>query len=110
MAASRGDTGIEYKIPPLVPGRPPYEILHAIRYNRDKLRNAGFVVEIAEDVLLVNWKPRPREHRILKPKPVPDPKTKTEPDPKPEKPSNNPSLSSINAKLSALGKKFGKQW
>jgi hypothetical protein len=76
-AAQRGETSIEYRIPPLVPGRPIYDIKHAIRYNHDKLRHAGFAVDTHDDLLKIDWKPPP-------PPPKKDKKHPTEPKPKPK--------------------------
>ena len=59
LAAARGETSLEYRVPPLVPGRPMYDMSHAVRYNADKLRHAGFAVDARDDVLTVDWKPPP---------------------------------------------------
>lgn len=58
-AAKKGYTQTEYTIPPIVPGRPMYDVSHAVRYTRDKLRYNGFkVTEVHPDVLLIDWKPK----------------------------------------------------
>lgn len=59
QAAARGATSIQYRIPPLIPGRPMYKIKHAVRYNRDKLQLLGFEVLVEDDVLTVDWKQKP---------------------------------------------------
>jgi hypothetical protein len=57
-AARKGYTQTDYTIPPIVPGRPMFDVSHAVRYTRDKLRYNGFrVTEIEEDVLRIDWKP-----------------------------------------------------
>ena len=86
-AAARGATFVEYRIPPMVPGRPIYDVSHAVRYNQEKLRNAGFAVEVADgDVLRVDWKkpaapraqPKPQSQSPRpQPPPKPQPKKKT---------------------------------
>jgi hypothetical protein len=96
LAASRGETNTQYRIPHLVPGRPLYEISHAIRYNRDKLLRAGFRVDVVEDTLRVDWKPIPPKPKKENPKKEP-----------PETPTA-PTLSSISDKLAAIGKKMKK--
>ena len=82
--ASRGDTSLEYVVPPFVPGRPMYNIDHAVRYCKEKLQHNGFDVNIGDvkDVLLINWKipskkrpptplpPPPPNHHIPQPKPA----------------------------------------
>jgi len=69
-AATRGETSLEYRIPPLIPGRPMYNISHAVRYNSDKLRNAGFEVSVDGDLLRINWstdnKPQQTEKKAKK--------------------------------------------
>ena len=85
-AAARGATFVEYRIPPMVPGRPIYDVSHAVRYNQEKLRNAGFAVEVTDgDVLRVDWKkPAAAAAPRAQPKPQfqsprqPQPKKKTE--------------------------------
>lgn len=58
--AKRGQTSIEYRVPSLVPGRPIYDIRHAVRYCHDKLKHRGFRVDIQPpDVLFIDWKPAP---------------------------------------------------
>lgn len=59
--AARGDTSLEYVVPPFIPGRPMYQLDHAIRYCREKLHLNGFNVSVKDgDVLLVDWKPPPQ--------------------------------------------------
>ena len=58
-AAKKGYTQTDFTIPPIVPGRPMYELSHAVRYTRDKLRYNGFeVTEVDTDVLQIDWKPK----------------------------------------------------
>jgi hypothetical protein len=58
--AARGDTSIDYVVPPFIPGRPMYQLDHAIRYCREKLHLNGFHVSVKDsDVLLIDWKPQP---------------------------------------------------
>lgn len=58
-AARKGYTQTDYTIPPIVPGRPMFDVSHAVRYTRDKLRYNGFkVTEIDDDVLRIDWKPQ----------------------------------------------------
>lgn len=58
-AARKGYTQVDYTIPPIVPGRPMFDVSHAVRYTRDKLRYNGFLVtEIEPDVLRIDWKPK----------------------------------------------------
>ena len=59
-AAQRGETSVDYRIPPIIPGRPIYDVTHAIRYNADKLRLAGFTVDPVDDLLKIDWKPKPK--------------------------------------------------
>lgn len=100
QAASRGGTQLEYRIPPLIPGRPMYAISHAVRYNTDKLRNAGFSVEVKDpDILAIDWKT----------KDTTDPPKKSRPAPK--KPptdlaSDFGSATSIRKKLESLKQKL----
>lgn len=78
-AAARGSTSTEFKIPPFVPGRPMYTMSHAVRYNADKLRHAGFVVTLADDAdkLKIDWSPRTASPSQKKKKPaVQEPKKK----------------------------------
>lgn len=107
-AASRGDTKTEYRIPGLVLGRPPYDISHAIRYNRDKLVNTGFRVTTTDDTLHVDWGGDSKKPPLKKPPPKKTPPKKP-PSPKLSK-NNTPTLSSISDKLAAIGKKIGKKW
>jgi hypothetical protein len=103
VAAARGDTSIQYRIPPFVPGRPMYDITHALRYNRDKLKLAGFRVVETEDVLGIDWrvveKPPPPKSKKAKPKAKP-----------PEKPlttlSSFGTSAGISSKLADLKKKL----
>ena len=58
LAAARGESNLEFTIPPLIPGRPMYEMSHAMRYNRDKLIHNGYRVDtFSDDTLRVDWKP-----------------------------------------------------
>lgn len=106
-AAQRGDTSVEYRIPPIVPGRPIYDINHAIRYNADKLRHAGFTVDPEDDLLKIDWKPQPQpqHHADSTPK---KPKPKPKPKPTPKKPTslNFKSSGAISQKLLDLKKKL----
>lgn len=104
-AAQRGETSVDYRIPPIIPGRPIYDINHAIRYNTDKLRNSGFTVECADDLLKIDWKPKksqkppPIAPQPIKPlRPKPQTKTKT--------PLNLKNSSAISQKLLDLKKKL----
>lgn len=55
--ALRGDSSAVIQVPGMVPGRPVYDIMHASRYVRDKLRAGGFGVsgDIHAGVLTVDW-------------------------------------------------------
>lgn len=88
LRARRGGTDIEYRIPPIVPGRPIFDVTHAVRYCRDKLVHRGFSVDVIDDVILaINWKQDARTARTAKtvaakyarplppPSPKPSPKT-----------------------------------
>ena len=101
-AAQRGETYVEYRIPPIVPGRPIYDVTHAIRYNADKLRLAGFTVDPVDDLLKIDWKPKP------KPKPRQTPQSPARP--KPPQPTqqkvNFKSSGAISQKLMDLKKKL----
>ena len=101
-AAQRGETYVEYRIPPIVPGRPIYDINHAIRYNADKLRLAGFTVDPVDDLLKIDWKPKP------KPKARQTPQSPARP--KPPQPTqqkvNFKSSGAISQKLMDLKKKL----
>jgi len=47
---------MEFRIPPVVPGRPPFKQERAARYICDKLRHGGFQADaIGPGVLLVDW-------------------------------------------------------
>ena len=78
-AAARGDTSLAFTVPPLIPGRPLYDIEHAVRYNVDKLRRDGFAVQRdpeTDATLHVDWKPTAAEKAAgvkKKPKPKPPP-------------------------------------
>jgi hypothetical protein len=78
-AAARGDTSLAFTVPPLIPGRPLYDIEHAVRYNVDKLRRDGFTVQRdpeTDATLHVDWKPTAAEKAAgvkKKPKPPPPP-------------------------------------
>jgi hypothetical protein len=112
-AAAKGETTISYKIPPMIPGRPPYDIVHAIRYNHGKLVHAGYRVRIVDDTLHVDWRPEPKKKKKKPPAPKPPPpKTapKPPPPPGPKKGDSSSAFSTLNDKLHALGKKLGKQW
>lgn len=107
VAAARGDTSIQYRIPPFVPGRPIYDITHALRYNRDKLKLAGFRVVETEDVLGIDWRvvEKPPPPKSKKPKP------KAKPPEKPLATSNQMTSSfgtsaGISSKLADLKKKL----
>lgn len=97
-AAARGLTSTEYGIPPFVPGRPMYNIAHAVRYNADKLRHAGFVVTVTPsgDGLVIDWKTRT----------PPPPKKKKPPPPPPPPGTQLGTASGITQKLENLKKKL----
>ena len=101
-AAQRGETSVDYRIPPIIPGRPIYDVTHAIRYNADKLRLAGFTVDPVDDLLKIDWKPKP------KPKPRQTPQSPARP--KPPQPTqqkvNFKSSGAISQKLMDLKKKL----
>jgi hypothetical protein len=107
-AAQRGETSVEYRIPPIVPGRPIYDINHAIRYNADKLRLAGFDVDPEDDLLKIDWKPKPQpklkqsttSQSPTRPKPKPKPK------PNQQQKLNFKSSGAISQKLMDLKKKL----
>jgi hypothetical protein len=103
-AASRGETSLEYRVPPLIPGRPMYNITHAVRYNVDKLRHNGFEVLPDDDILYVNWKtdtaPPPAKTKKKQPPQLQQP-------PQPPAPSSGfKSSASISAKLQELKHKL----
>lgn len=95
-AAQRGETSVEYRIPPIVPGRPIYDVKHAIRYNADKLRNSGFTVDPVDDLLKIDWKPKPKP----KPKPKTRQMTQSPIHPKPRQPKPKPQPQKLNFKSS----------
>ena len=95
LAAGRGETSLEYHVPPLIPGRPMYDISHAVRYNADKLRHAGFAVDIDADLLRVDW---------TAPAPVPKEKPKQKKQPPPPPPPSKPLA--ISQKLQELKNKL----
>ena len=101
-AAQRGETSVDYRIPPIIPGRPIYDVTHAIRYNADKLRLAGFTVDPVDDLLKIDWKPKP------KPKARQTPQSPARP--KPPQPTqqkvNFKSSGAISQKLMDLKKKL----
>jgi hypothetical protein len=102
VAAARGDTSIQYRIPPLIPGRPMYDITHALRYNRDKLKLAGFNVFETDDVLDIDW-------RVVaeKPPPLPPPiNPKTIRKRKPLESASFGTSAGISSKLADLKKKL----
>jgi len=76
LAAARGETSLEYHVPPLIPGRPMYDISHAVRYNADKLRHAGFTVDIDADLLRVDWTAPAVPKKIPKQPPAKQPPAK----------------------------------
>ena len=81
--AARGDTSIDYVVPPFIPGRPMYQLDHAIRYCREKLHLNGFHVSVKDsDVLLIDWKPQPPQGKPQPPQGKPQP-------PRPQPQRNN---------------------
>lgn len=102
IAAARGDTSIQYRIPPLVPGRPIYDVTHALRYNRDKLKLAGFRVVDTDDVLDIDW----RVAEKLPAQQHPKPKPKPPPEKKPLETSSFGTSAGISSKLADLKKKL----
>lgn len=66
MHGRMGKTELTAKIPHYVPGRPIYDVSHAARYVREKLRIAGFQVAPHTDAsgdffVSASWKNVPRE-------------------------------------------------
>jgi hypothetical protein len=99
VAAARGDTSIQYRIPPLVPGRPIYDITHALRYNRDKLKLAGFRVVDTDDVLDIDWR------IVAAEKKMPPPRQKAKKPPETSS-SGFGTSAGISSKLADLKKKL----
>jgi hypothetical protein len=97
--ASTNVTHLLYVVPPIVPGRPVYDPIHAARYITDKLRRGGFRVESAQGhVLFIDWTPRPA---VL---PLP-----SAPPPQHQPTQRHPELldrNVINARLQALKRKL----
>jgi len=104
-AAQRGETSVDYRIPPIVPGRPMYDITHAVRYNADKLRLAGFTVDPVDDLLKIDWKPKPKPKPRQTPQSPVRPKPQ-QPKPKPQQKVNFKSSGAITQKLMDLKKKL----
>ncbi len=78
LAAARGDSNLEFTIPPLIPGRPMYEMSHAMRYNRDKLIHNGFRVDtLSNDMLRIDWKPDADASKNTQPRKTVAPAAKT---------------------------------
>lgn len=50
-------TSCTWVVPPFYPGRPLYDVFHALRYIRDKLRHGGFHVKTdpANNELSIDW-------------------------------------------------------
>ena len=58
-------TGAWHEVPVAVPGRPAYDIDHAVRYVSEKLRRRGFGVELTGRALLwVDWSAPPPVPRL----------------------------------------------
>lgn len=90
--AQRGDTEVYFQIPSIVPGRPAYNVSHAMRYVVNKLTRGGFTVTQAhEQVVYVSWAPEPRVH------------TQPESPKGPESPKKGPT---VNERLTALKAKY----
>lgn len=58
-AAAQGQTQLEYRIPPFVPGRPLYDVTHAARYASEKMTISGFRVRVHGEILSIDWRPEP---------------------------------------------------
>lgn len=58
-AAAQGQTHLEYRIPPFVPGRPLYDVTHAARYASEKMTISGFRVRVHGEILSIDWRPEP---------------------------------------------------
>ena len=103
---ARGEIKMEYYIPPLVTGRPAFQVLHAARYCAEKLRRAGYAVDQTDNVLVIDWTPPP-------PAPVPDapvPRKRpvprsAPPRPQPAQPTHNPKA--LAQRLESLKHKLG---
>jgi len=88
LRAKRGETRIEYRVPAFVPGRPMYDISHAVRYCRDKLTHRGFTVNlIPPDILVIDWRPV-----AARPSPAPVVATTTKPSPPPRPRASKPTV------------------
>lgn len=75
-AASKGRIETDFSIPSIIPGRPMFDVTHAVRYVRDKLRYNGFrVTELDVDVIRINWKPDKKARHPPPPPPPPPRKT-----------------------------------
>ena len=109
LRAKRGGTEIEYRVPPIVPGRPIFDLGHAVRYCRDKLTHRGFRVTIADDVILVvDWKPttvQQQPHQQPAKKALP-PTTPTQTTSAPPKKSQPTSTKDITKRLELLARKL----
>lgn len=58
-AAAQGQTQLEFRIPPFVPGRPLYDVTHAARYASEKMTISGFRVRAHGEILSIDWRPEP---------------------------------------------------
>jgi len=104
LAAARGDSDLEFAIPPLIPGRPMYDMMHAMRYNRDKLVHNGYRVDThADDTLRIDWKPDVNAPKNAQPRKTVAPAAKT-----PALTKSFGSSTGISEKLQLLKQKL--QW
>ena len=80
---------VEFRVPPMVWGRPPFKHHHAVRYVSEKLRKRKFEVDAQPGTatLVVSWPPPPP------PRPAAPKKTQ-------------PSKKTLSSRLEALRRKF----
>lgn len=59
---------VDYQLPPLVPGRPLFDVEHAMRYLIDKLEFHGYRVRRKGDAVLhINWRHAKTQHHKVPP-------------------------------------------
>lgn len=106
--ASRGGTRFEFAVPPFTLGRPPYDVTHAVRYCRDKLRIAGFEVETRGTMLTADWRPARSAARATPATPARPaaPATPVSPSPASPGPRVATTTADITKRLAAIKRRF----
>lgn len=106
-----GATDLVVKIPAYIPGRPVYDVSHAVRYVIEKLKLAGFEARgyTEPDTVYVSWKAPPPPPRKTKPDPFKDSFNPSTPAPPPAPLVTTPSetakrLDLLRMKLKSLTK------